>query len=306
MLAQLLLFIFTYKASAAVHLHEIKDIKITKSFAAMTGPEFEELIVFPDIPKNEDFWVTGLRVEILRDGKNSTQYLCHSRLLEAEVKGPLNPKYRANGRIKTLGIRPLFAISQGQPEMHLPEGFGLRVRAEDGTRGVKFGIQLQNPSFSGQAFPLRIRTKIDYMSAVEGRAQKIRPLFPSRMLLMNGGKPHWDVPPGQHQFKSEFEPHADGIAKVRVHAIRLHVHAFATKMELYDLTEGKSLWVGKATTDAKNETVESVEFYSDKNGFELDLTHKYEVRAWYDNTLSKPIDAMAFMTLFSTAEIRLQ
>ncbi len=291
---------FCIGASALQSTASLK-FKLDQSFPAMSGPT-KGVILPVQLPAGStELWVTGVKVEM------PPQYLCHSRLGLARVDG-LDPDTLKMGREENrhnakYDIEWFMGNSQGNLENQLPSGFGIKLNTKRKRQPV-YTVQLQHEARDKKHIGMgEVKVSLQYHDAIEAKALGLKPLYGSAFSIVEKGRRHWAVPTGRHLYKTGVTFYSEGQSKIKVHYIQTHAHAFADWVELYDVTEGKSVWRGKATTNVKSGSLSSIETFSSVDGIELDTSHKYETRAEYNNVSGKPVDAMIQLKLYATAPV---
>jgi hypothetical protein len=285
---------------------EFKNMILDKPYAAMEGPNRLEFV--PVEPVHDTYiWIVGMSVKVLDHGQESPRYLCHSRigtaprnldLSELEIVRPSDED----------GMQGLIAVSQGLSEVKFPPGFGLRVFAPTARRGLLFGAQVQADKSAPVPVDLTVRMNLSYVGGKEARAANMKALTPFRFTMpgrehhVRGSHAHghFVVPPGRHKFTTLItREHLDKLPeRATFHYMRMHLHAYATYMELFDLTAGKTVWSGKAETDLKTGALISTEYYSSEKGIPLAPDHQYRLTAEYNNTTSQDVEGMAFIQAY--------
>ncbi|MEZ4240243.1 MAG: hypothetical protein R3F59_29630 [Myxococcota bacterium] len=82
------------------------------------------------------------------------------------------------------------------------------------------------------------------------------------------------------------------------HYIAVHLHPFAEKLVLKDLTDDKVLFDAKVTPAEGRVGIERIDHYSSVEGMPLYKDHQYELTSYYNNTSDHDVDSMAVMYLY--------
>jgi hypothetical protein len=295
---------------------QLKPFVIDQVFGPMQGPIKHQFLSL-DLGDQEFFWLLGAKVEI-HDGKKSVpQYLCHTRL--GVVKNTQNLDELDTLR-REYDITRLVSISQGNTDVTFPPGYGVKVHLPKGERSVAFGAQLQSPEFKGPAKTLKVSATLTYMRGPDGDKAGIKELVPFRFrnnprrsrANFVGPVPsgyeaktgEFMVPPGLHQYSLGFPPNTLEFTgeETVVHYVRMHLHAYATKMILYDETAKRVVWTGVAKTDPASGALRYVDRYISAEGFKIYRSHAYRLTSEYNNPKNHDIDAMMFLTAYAAKE----
>jgi hypothetical protein len=283
---------------------ELKDYILDKPSAAMEGPVKHGFVT---LEGEDSVWVLGQKIEILDRGRPAPQYLCHSRLGLADKDVQV-------GKVDTIrkeyNMNRVISVSQGATDVEFPPGFAFKANMRN--RRLLFGAQLQSPAFAGAPLNLSVRTSIRYMDEKSGREAGLQELRSLRFEFPGMSDEHHDhhwmhdhggqfsVSPGKRVFTQDFPAGSFGWLPytTTIHYMRPHLHAYATSVELYDVTDGRRLWKGRARTDPATGALAHVDAYSSAEGLRVFRDHAYRVIAEYDNTTSEPVDAMIFLTAY--------
>src|SRR5204862_1690922 len=105
--------------------------------------------------------------------------------------------------------------------------------------------------------------------------------------LMN----HWIVPPGHHIYTTEITPQLNLPFDTTIHYATIHVHPFARRMELRDMTTGTAIFRLHSQDWRDRVGVAYVEEVKSAEGIAIQRDHRYELSAEYDNTTGHDTDA---------------
>jgi hypothetical protein len=310
--------------------------ELDQVYRSMQGPMSREELVILEGAKPELLWITGFEARVVSDEDHDAdlpEYMCHANLGFAKMhdhraRFGLNQDGRRKGRVR------LFTLSQGQMEARFPPGFGVPVFSDELLSVGTQALNLQNPP---PGINVRYKTAIEYVRDSE-LTRPIKPLFQKAaqgMVLMEGKDAYWNVAdpkPEEHGPGCEVGERAGGKAledsygrkfaahwtvppgidvnrtlvthwmslpfDTTVHYIAVHLHPFATSLELRDLTSNETLFESQATASATGIGLERVESFSSAEGIPVYADHEYELVSIYNNTTSVDQDSMAIMFLY--------
>ena len=83
-----------------------------------------------------------------------------------------------------------------------------------------------------------------------------------------------------------------------VHYIAVHLHPFAERVELRDLTTKETLFKSDVQPLDGRIGIERVDYYSSEKGIPLTTEHEYELVSFYNNTTDEPQDSMAVLYMY--------
>ncbi|MFN7919507.1 MAG: hypothetical protein U0Q16_05385 [Bryobacteraceae bacterium] len=218
----------------------------------------------------ESVWVIGYKTWILdAQGKPPRDnYLCHTFLGDQRMMQTGDQE-----------VRGLYSDSFTR-EVHLPEGTAVRVLAGEPLHWM--------PMFNNRAADsVRVKMRVE-LSVIRDKdvASAPRELYST---LRSVATPHlYFVKPGRDARSAEFElPGAD-----RIYFMGTHIHPYGSSVELYNVTRGERVWLGKSHHDAKGDMT-GMDVFSSAPGYTVRNGDKFRVTAVYDNPTRTPIDAMA-------------
>lgn len=305
--------------------------KIDRIYRSMTGPWTTTRLRLVDVPEPELLWITGCRVEMVDEQaakRMPDQFMCHVNFdLDME-------RHKQLFGMKDYRDPRLFTLSQGQLDVHFPEGFGVPIRSDE---ELALNTQVLNLNWPDQTFLVRHHVTLDFvrdrdtkrlyrpllecgvvgMISLEGREVA----FDANELLLPHGKcpsccvpgtkavdwaegldryarrfsNHWVVPPGRHEYRTRATSTLNLTSDTTIHFIAVHVHPFAESLELRDLTTGELVFKSTARPLAEGVGLEHVDFLSSPEGIAVTLGHEYELLTTYNNTSDQDQDSMAVM-----------
>ena len=109
---------------------------------------------------------------------------------------------------------------------------------------------------------------------------------------------HWIVPPGRQENTTVVTNWMHVPAGARVHFIATHLHPFAEVVTLRDATIDATVFEGHVERFSDRIGLQSVSYYSSKEGFDLNRDHEYTLTSVYDNPTDENQEAMAVMYLY--------
>jgi hypothetical protein len=325
-------------ADAPVHVSTFLSpaYELDQVYRSMKGPRSRKEIFVRETEEPELLWITGFEAEVVRDGdeeKSLPEYMCHANLGFARMNEhrelfQLAQQGRRKGRIR------LFTLSQGQMEVRFPPGFGVPVASDEPLWMTTQVLNLNEPA---PQIEVRHKTTIEYVRDSELETP-MKPLFQKAaqgMVLIEGrdayydvahanpeehgpgcqvgaragGKnihdgfgrefsAHWKVPPGRDVNHTLVTQWMDLPFDTTVHHIAVHLHPFASSLELRDLTADTTVFRSEVENSAGKIGIERVESFSSEEGIPVYADHEYELVSVYENTSAEDQDSMAIMFLY--------
>ena len=138
----------------------------------------------------------------------------------------------------------------------------------------------------------RVRMDVEVLLIRERDLRK--PLQTLYSTLRSVTMPHlYFVPPNRHERQTTFDLPFAG----RIHFMGTHIHPYAESMEVFDVSQGRSVWRGKpaAQLDGGRNTMDT---YSSVVGYPVHAGDTFRVTSVYNNPTSDKIDAMAAVFFF--------
>jgi len=308
-----------------------KPYTIDKMYASMRGPYGFDDVQLEQTDKPELLWIVGYKTTVVdasTDGSMSQEFMCHANL-DFEAKDyyqrfPTSPP--VSGRV--------FTLSQGQQDIHFPDGFGIPVTSDlpISLATQVLNLNIQNPK------GLSVRHKVDIyyvrdsevqgemIPLFQGAAEGFKALGDAKMYGFSkdehpdGGEcsvgapavkgdadtdsfgqqftAHWVVPPGKESNTTNVTKFLNLPYDTTVHYIAVHLHPFATELVLKDLTDKKVVFDAHVTPAKDRVGIESIEHYSSVDGMPMYKSHQYELTSYYDNTTDHDVDSMAVMYMY--------
>ena len=306
--------------------------QITSIHKSMTGPRAKMTVKLLENEEPQVVWITGYSAEVVDPSgykPKSQEFLCHSNL-DIDMG-----RHREYFKWKKNGSNRLFTISQGQSSIQFPAGFGIPIHTafpihidtqvlnlsrKNIRESVRHKITVQYVRNSDLTTPNRalflkaanglvlLHGKDGYFN-VESPTKKIHGPGCSvgekaqngRTLRDRFGRSfsgHWNVRPGRHEYRTLVTNWMRLPFDTTAHYIAVHLHPFAESLELYDLTDQKSVYKSEAVNTTKRIGISAVDYYSSTEGLPLYKDHEYELIATYNNTSSETQDSMAVMFLY--------
>lgn len=312
-----------------------QEFVVDKRIPSMTGPwEVQEFSFGKE--KVERIWLTGLDMKAIRVDENMeipNDYLCHANLNFGTAQSPedyVRPQYSETSqsvenphRFHLDGQIKKISLSMGYTHVQFPKSFGVPLYS---ARPLSFDVMMLNQKEEEKPFPLKFKTTFTYvqdkdvlkpMKALADRRLKM--VVPVR-LSEEGDKNlpfpvskddveyqanntdihsyHWYVPPGRHKYRQKIGEGVQIPFDTTIHHVTAHMHPYAKSMELFDLTEKKSVFKAKVRGHSDHPGIAVIAQYSSQKGVPVYQDHQYELITIYKNTTSYPIDAMAIMYVY--------
>lgn len=283
---------------------------LDRVYKSMVGPEDYVKFSLTEDSSPELVWLTGARLRVLDEtGKPaSDEFICHTSLfaenesLMPEIPDQPDPHAHHHKPIEDeqhglVGFK-FFDINQGETDLKMPKGFGIPVLSNE---PLVFNAMSMNHYAERDPFNIKIEAEFDFVRDNES-VEEMKPLA-YRILQLEltfDGRTgyHWMVSPGRWKYTTLFEGLDMFTEDVRVHMITAHLHPYAESIELIDLTEGQSVFKSFTKNFDTGVGIEKIEPYRSSEGFILEKDHRYELKAVYNNTTEKKIDAMAILYIF--------
>ncbi|HLN95558.1 MAG TPA: hypothetical protein VK183_07970 [Flavobacterium sp.] len=109
---------------------------------------------------------------------------------------------------------------------------------------------------------------------------------------------HWVIPPGKRTYRASIDDMLRLKDSARLHAAALHVHPFATRMTLRDVTTGKTVFESTIRNHRNRIGIDRIGDYVSEAGTMLYANHSYELVLETDNTTAVNQDMMGSAFLF--------
>jgi hypothetical protein len=264
------------------------EVKVVGPYEIEAGglmrlPSGPQEISFP-----EPVWVVGYRTEI-RDAEDVVlrdDFHCHTQLKTYFTDEW--SKYSRDGA----PFKGVFSDGY-TTELRLPSGFG--VYFEAGETIVMF------PAFNNRSdrrLNAKMQIEIDYI-ADKDLSRPLEPLFATVVAVK---QPHlYMVRPGIDERTIDLRFQYPG----RIHFMAVHIHPYGESIELYNKTDGKSVWKAAGKRDGDGPLI-SMPTYDNKKGYAFDPEQEYMIRVRYNNSTDRIQDAMAgLFILFASADGKL-
>jgi len=110
---------------------------------------------------------------------------------------------------------------------------------------------------------------------------------------------HWKLPIGKQELRTDVTKMLDLNEDSRIHMIGVHLHPFAEKLALWDITTDSLLYKSTVIKDTANFSFEKISYFKDEKGIPVYKEHNYELRSTYNCSDSSAVHtAMAVMYLY--------
>jgi hypothetical protein len=302
---------------------------VDREYRSMTGPT--KSIQFRLTPEPELLWLTGYRATMVgEDGVTPMpqDYMCHSNL-------DINARnHQQIFRHQKVSDGRLFTLSQGQLEIDFPPGFGMPIWSDE---ELNLTAQVLNLNPQGDEVKVRHKIAIEYVRDADLK-EPMKPLLQTGvygMKLVEGdsGYPglkhadpekhgpgclpgqaaspgqyrdtlgriftgHWVVEPGTEENHTRVTPMLNLQQDTTAHYIAVHLHPFAERVELRDLTAGETVFKSDVVPLDGRIGIDRVDYYASDAGIPLVQAHEYELVSFYNNTTDQPQDSMAVLYVY--------
>ena len=280
----------------------------------------------------ELLWITGYRAEVVDTTGTRVlppEFMCHSNLaFDATRHADLFGWTRRTAN-------RLFTVSQGVSAVTFPEGFGIPVRSDE---PLTVTTQVLNHNHPDSTFQVRVRVTIDVVRDEDLREPWVPLFMRSANALVRidgpdgyygvppgrdppgtaarwtDGTPashrsirdswgrtfagHWVVPPGRQETHTLATRWMKLPPQARVHFIVAHVHPFADRVTLRDLTDGHDVFTSRMSPLTDRIGLKRVSRYASAEGMVLAADHEYGLTTVYRNTSGQAQEAMAVLYLY--------
>jgi hypothetical protein len=109
---------------------------------------------------------------------------------------------------------------------------------------------------------------------------------------------HWVVEPGTEENHTRVTPMLNLQQDTTAHYIAVHLHPFAERVELRDLTAGETVFKSDVVPLDGRIGIDRVDYYASDAGIPLVQAHEYELVSFYNNTTDRPQDSMAVLYVY--------
>lgn len=308
----------------ATYKMESPTFLIDGIYKSMEGPKSSRYVQI-----NQDksvLWITGFKVEafdVETNKKLSNDFICHTNVDMNDVAYYTN--WNLEDRIGKQYPR-LTSLSNGFEQFHFPKGYGVPIKSNDYLnitsqalnhnhptifKKIKHVVSFQKEHNSGVQKPLLSKTVYillpfdqsnpykDFNNLASNECIPIE--TKNHTYLGEDGKMlsgHWIIPQGKSSYKSAIKEQLQIKDSLRLHFSAIHVHPFATKISLYDVTSKKYLFQSEIINYKDKIGLQKVSEFSSEKGIWMYKTHDYELHLEVDNTSSINQDMMGSMFLF--------
>lgn len=219
-----------------------------------------------------DGWLRGYSWEITGpEGERlPDELLHHVNFVDPDHRQLFDPTFRR-----------VLAAGRETTETMLPPVIGIPF--EDGTRYL---ISTMFANSTGRDFPeAYLHVKLHYVREGD-RLVSPHDVYPFYLDVMGPiGTKDFPVPPGRTVQGWEASPAIDG----RILGVGGHLHDYATRLRLIDLTTEETLWSTRpnASDEGRVHSVPEGHFWW-KGGVEIHADHRYRVEVVYENPTDEP------------------
>lgn len=312
---------------------ESQTYHIDARYPSMLGPYSIDQVRLLDSPQPELLWITGYETTVVDAAEGqalSQEFMCHANL-------DLNPTdyFQTFTTSPSISGR-LFTLSQGQQRIDFPEGFGIPVPSDMplSLATQVLNLNLDDPDLQVKhrvtvRFVRDVETTRPMRPLFQAAVEGFKALDDARYygFAMEEISPddhgagcsvgqaaiagdfdedhlgqkftaHWVVEPGQEVNRTNVTRFLNLPFDTTAHYIAVHLHPFAEKLELIDLTTGQTVFVSHVEPSKGRIGIDRVEYYTSDEGLKLYKDHQYELVSYYNNTSSQPVDSMAVMYMY--------
>lgn len=299
------------------------SLLIDNVYKSMEGPK-----TIQTFSLNEDqeqlLWMTGFSIQakdLKRDSLISNDFICHMNIdyIEQEHHGRWNMLDRINRQYPRL-----ISLSHGIERIDFPKGYGYPFFSNE-----KFNMATQslNHNIKDSTFLINHEIFIKY-----NHEKNIKPLQPKNIFMMlpfdinnpdkklkdisnscipletknhtyfndNGQafSGHWKIDSGKQFFKCKVTDQLNIKDTVTLHQITPHLHPFAEKLVLKDITTNTDIYTCNVINHKDRIGLAQTLGFSSEKGITMYPDHEYEINLVTNNTSGKTQDMMASMFLF--------
>lgn len=306
---------------------------IDAKYASMLGPWSIDKVVLLDTDKPELVWITGYETTVIgaEDGAEMSQeFMCHANL-------DLEPSsyFEAFPTAPSLSGR-LFTLSQGQQRIDFPPGFGIPVPSDMplslATQVLNLNLDevdlnvrhrvtvrfVRDREVKGEMKPM-FQSAVEGFKALEGARHYGVAMDEVDPDLHGPGcdigqaavagdfdedrhgqkfSAHWVVNPGREVNRTNVTRFLNLPYDTTAHYIAVHLHPFAERLVLRDLTKDEVVFEAKVDLSDGRIGIDRVDHFTSVEGLKLYKDHEYELISHYHNTSDQPVDSMAVMYLY--------
>lgn len=298
---------------------------IDTTYHSMEGPYQQVRFTIGSAERVDTLWITGIAAEVVGADLSPMplEFFCHANL-------DYDPEaHRRLFNTQRLTSSRLFTLSQGHEAMRFPAGFGIPVRSDE---PLYLTTQVLSNNGVDAARQVRVRIRIEYVRKGERPMMSLAMTSAAGVVSTAGHQGHygmsadehaghsasgesksgieyrdslgqkfsghWVVPPGKHSVRTVVTRWMSLGTDTDVHYIGVHVHPFAQRITLRDLTTGKDVFTSVVRPLEGRVGISKVTDFSSSRGLRLHAKHDYELIADYENPTPQPVDAMAVMFLY--------
>jgi hypothetical protein len=313
--------------AAAEHVFTVVSdtLLIDTTYHSMEGPSHQVRFTMSTSERVDTLWITGITAEVVAPDLTPVpvEFFCHANLdYDPDVHRRLfNTDRMTSSR--------LFTLSQGHEAMRFPDGFGIPVRSDE---PLSLTTQVLSNNGVEADKQVRVRIRVHYVRKGERPMKSLAMTSAASIVSTDGHQGHygmsadhhaghsmngvskggmeyrdslgqkfsghWVVPPGKQSVRTVVTKWMNLRSDADVHYIGVHVHPFAQRITLRDLTTGKDVFTSLVQPMEGRVGISKVTDFTSTRGVRLHAKHDYELIADYDNPTTAPVDAMAVLFLY--------
>ena len=294
-------------------------------YKSMEGPKSSNYVQLSQ--DSTLLWITGFHVRAVNSSNKkriSNDFICHTNVDFNEVKYFSN--FHLNDRIGKQYPR-MTSLSHGLENFKFPKGYGVPMRGNDllyvtteslnhnipnANYLIKHEVQIDYLPNTASYKPLMSRTvyimlpydKSDpYKSPIDPGKDYCIPVETKNHSYDDGSgnklSGHWVIPKGKHTYRSNIDNQLQITTdSIRLHAAAVHVHPFATALNLWDKTAKKAIFTSNIVNHTNKIGLSKIDAFSSESGVWMKQNHSYELVLEVNNTTTIDQDMMGSMFLF--------
>jgi hypothetical protein len=309
--------------------------RVDQIYESMTGPRSVQprFQLLDGRSKPELLWITGVRSDVFdADGISSAprEFFCHSNLTFSEPH-----RREGDARFTPVPDRRLVTLVPGLLELTMPKGFGVPVYSDEGLEYFTMALNLNEPASPRQ---VRFKTTVTFVADSQVRSNdRMRPVFRRalyghesadgdymtrdgthdvhaghRVASALGAATHWPVPrsndasttihwlvsPGRFESRVDVTGQMGLDQNTTAHFATAHLHPYAKSVSLVDRTRGEVMFTIRSMDYQGRRGVAEMGTWVSEAGVEIHRDRRYELLTVYENTTSRPIDAMSIVYMY--------
>lgn len=293
-------------------------------YKSMEGPKASQIVRLNE--SGALYFITRFNIKAVAAENRediSKEFICHMNM-------DVNDKsYHSNlGLPERIGLQypRVTSLSSGFENYSYPKGYGFPIQGnepftittqalnhnhKDIHKAVKHLITLDYEAYNGTQQPLLSKTVYiqlpydkynPFKAPLDPNSDQCIPVETKNHSYANADgvmfSGHWVIPTGTKTYHSSITNQLQIQDSLRLHFAAIHVHPFATSIQLYDTTTQENIFTSKIENYTDRIGLQNVEAFSSEKGTWLYANHNYELVLEVNNTTSINQDMMGSMFLF--------